>query len=196
MKLLLIATLVSFLASGCASTLKPTTLDPSTGYFPTTTKLSASGIIVKKPFLPKYLAMLYVKTDANNKTYDDFYLTSFSNMNRFQKVVDKTQLESIVVEKKLMGKVSNISDLIGLNNLEKQIGPFLIVEPKIGRTGAYNYEASLRAIDPETGETVLHLQNAAYNWSGLDQPLFFPLLNGFLEWTQNKPISVEAQKTN
>ena len=36
MKRMLIATLVSFLASGCATTLKPTSVDPSTGYFPTT----------------------------------------------------------------------------------------------------------------------------------------------------------------
>lgn len=36
MKRMLIATLVSFLASGRVSTLQPTSLDSSTGYFPTT----------------------------------------------------------------------------------------------------------------------------------------------------------------
>ena len=187
---------IVLLSSGCATTLQPTALDPQTGYFPTSSKLPADGIKVKKEFVSgKYRSLLYVKMEEKNEKYNQFFLKGFTNMNVFQKVADKNQLETLVFERKLTEKVSSVSDLIGLNNLQKQIGPFLVVEPYVEWKGGYNFEASLKAIDPETGETVLHIRNAALNWAGLDQPLFFPLLNGFLEWTQGKQITL-APKTD
>ena len=86
-------------------------------------------------------------------------------MNVFTTVNAKSDFEKMIIERQLTDTVSNVSDLIGLHNLAKQIGPFLVVEPYVEWKGGYNFVASLKAIDPGTGETVLHLEQKAFNWA-------------------------------
>jgi hypothetical protein len=187
--------LLALIATGCSTTMKPRSLDPATGQFPTSSKLSADAVKANKPFDEKFRAMVYVKTDESKaKEYNDFFVESLKNMGTFNKVVTKEDLETLVLERKLTDRVSNISDLIGLNQLEKQIGPFLVVQPYVEWKGGYNFFAHLKAIDPETGGAVLLLEQNAFNWAGLDDPLFFPLMNGFLQWTQGKPISTTPKQ--
>jgi hypothetical protein len=182
----------SLLASGCSSTLKATTLDAS-GRFPTGTLLDPSGVKVNKPFNDKFKPMLYVKIDDSKVSeYRDFFVSSFANTGIFGKVQRKEQLEQMVIERNLSTQVSNISDLIGLNNLARQIGPFLVVEPSVEWKGGYDYVASVKAVDPENGETVLHLEQKAFNWAGLDKPLFYPLFNGFVEWAKGQTIQTRV----
>lgn len=184
------------LLTGCSTTLKATKVD-SSGRFPTDTAMSAEGVKVVKPFQDKYKQLLYVKIDESKANmYKDFFVTSFTNSNLFAKVNQKTDFEQLVIERKLADKVSNVSDLIGLNNLAKQIGPFLVVEPYVEWKGGYNYIASLKAVDPENGETVLHLEQEAFNWNGLDKPLFYPLFNGFIDWAHGQQIKTAAPSPN
>lgn len=181
--------------TGCSTTLKPRALDTTTGQFQTDTKLSADSVKAQKPFVEKYKSLVYVKTDESKaKQYNDFFVESMKNMGTFNKVVTKQDLETLVLERKLTDRVSNISDLIGLNQLAKQMGPFLVVEPYVEWKGGYNFFAHLKAIDPESGETVLLLEQNAFNWAGLDDPLFFPLMNGLLQWTQGKPIATAPKQ--
>lgn len=194
LRLIGLATLV-FLISGCSTTLTTREVDAS-GKFPSQFKLDADGIKTIKPYVEKYKTLAYIKTDESKaKQYNEFFVESFKNMKVFNKVVQKTDLESLVVERKLTDKVSNISDLIGLINLQKQIGPFLVVEPYVEWKGGYNFFAHLKVIDPESGETVLLLEQNAFNWAGLDDPLFFPLLNAFLQWTKGETITTEIKST-
>jgi hypothetical protein len=176
---------------GCSSTLKPATLDAQTGHFSTDSRISARGIEKQEKFDTKYLPLLYVKTDAKSDTLNSFYLESFRNMGRFQQVLGKEDMEALVIGRGLSGKVQNISDLIGLKNLSGEIGPFLVVEPAAELKSRYNFEATLKAVDPQTGQTVLLLRNKAFNWAGLDKPLFYPLFNGFLDWTNEREITTE-----
>ena len=185
------------IVSGCGSTLKPPTLNPKTGRFNTGTKLYGEDIKVRERFHPdKYLHLLYVKTDAKSEKYNTFFLESFSNMQVFHEVVDQERLAAIVLERKLADRVPNISDLIGLHNLAKEIGPFLIVEPYAEFKGGYDFSARLKAIDPETGQIVLEIRKDAFNWAGLDKPLFYPLFNAFLEWSQGKSITTSVALTS
>lgn len=186
--------LIALIATGCSSTLKPAPRDPATGLFPTNTKLSSESVKILQPFDEKYRTLVYVKTDESKaKQYNDFFGESLKNMGTFKKVVTKEDLEKMVVTRNLTDKVSNISDLIGLNQLAKQIGPFLIVQPYVEVKQSYNFFAHLKAIDPETGTTVLLLEQTAFNWAGLDEPLFFPLMNGFMQWTQGMAISTSPK---
>ncbi len=190
-----VALLITMGSCGCSSTLKATKLDAD-GRFPTTTIIAPVDVKVTKPFSDKYQQMVYVKvSEAETLQYANFFAESLTNMSRFSKVSQKADLEQLVIERKLGDKVSNVSDLIGLNNLAAQIGPFLVVEPKVEFKGGYNFYASLKAVDAETGETVLLLEKNAFNFAGLDKPLFYPLLNGFLEWTQGKSISTVTPQT-
>ena len=174
--------------AGCSSTLKPGSLDPKTGYFPTQSGISPGGVLTAEKFDPKYLRMLYVKTDSKSDKLNAFYIDSFKNMGRFQQVVGKDELEALVLQRGLADKVQNISDLIGLKNLSNVIGPFLVVEPTAEYKGGYNFTAALKTTDAETGTVVLQLRNNAFNWAGLDEPLFYPLFNGFLDWTNSREI--------
>jgi hypothetical protein len=186
---LAVIALAMMLLEGCSSTLQATKLD-ETGHFSTGTLVDSDGVKAEKAFSEKYKAMLYVKIDdSKTEKYKSFFVSSFENMGTFSKVDQKSDLEQLVIEKKLSASVPNVSDMIGLHNLEGQIGPFIVVEPYVEWKGGYNFVASLKATDPETGETVLWLEQKAFNWAGLDKPLFYPLLNGFLEWTQGKKIS-------
>ena len=97
----------------------------------------------------------------------------------------------MIFEKKLMDndKVPNVSemiDMVGLHDLQKKIGDFLVVEPYVEYKGGYLNEAEIKVIDPETGEIVLLLHKKAFNWSGVDQSLFFLLFNSFPEWILGK----------
>ena len=182
--------------AGCSSTLKPPVLNTESGFFSKRTTLAEDDVKIQVPFQrDKHRKLLYVKTDAKNEQFNTFFFESFVAMDFFEKVVDKEQLASIVLEQNLADKVSSISDLVGLHNLASQIGPFLIVEPFAEHTGGYGYSARLVAIDPETGRTVLEIHNDAINWAGLDKPLFYPLFNAFLEWCRNEPISTRKPPT-
>jgi hypothetical protein len=175
---------------GCSSTLKPTVLN-STGYFETDTVLYANSIDRIEPFKNQYTSLLYVKTDENNKRFNTFHLETFKNMNIFKEVRDKGEMENLVFEKGLANRVSNVSDKIGLHNLQKEIGPFLVVEPHTEWEGGYNYIASLKVFDPQSGKDVLVIKNKAFNWAGLDKPLFFPLFNAFLDWARGEKIAIK-----
>jgi hypothetical protein len=178
------------LLGGCSTTLKPTAVG-ETGYFDTNTKLIYDGIIIEKAFKPEYKKMIYVKTDEDNEKFKMFYLETFKNMNEFDSVFSKEELETLVFDRDLTGKVSSVSDKIGLHNLQKEIGSFLVVEPYADWKGGYDYIANLKVYDPETGKDVLVLENTAFNWAGLDKPLFYPLFNAFLEWSRGENIQTE-----
>ncbi len=175
---------------GCGSTLKPVVLDQNTRRFPTQTVLGSDATKVKKPLDPKLTKLAYIKSDAKSTTqYHQFFKSCVETMKKFDKVSDKEDFETLIIQKNLGSKVSNVSDLVGLHNLAQEIGPFLVIEPNAVHKGGYNYEADLKAINPTTGETLLHLHHAAFNWSGLDEPLFYPLMNAFLDWLNEQPAA-------
>lgn len=183
---------LAFLAlTGCNTTLNTVKPDAATGYYATQSKLQPADVRVSEKFDPKYTEMLYVKinTENPNQRFVDFFVNGFTNMGVFKKVVTKDDLQSMVIERNLGSKVSNVSDLVALNNLSKEIGPFLIVEPNAYFKGGYRFNGVLKATDASTGKTVLLIENSAINMAGLDDPLFHPMLNGFINWTRGLPVA-------
>lgn len=180
------------LLSACASS-RPKPMDPSTGLFPTMTMLDKGGVRVNKPFDPKFKHLVYVKVpDEKPKAFGEFYVTELRNSHLFDQVASKSDLEAIVLQRNLADRVPSVSDTIGLHRLEEQIGPFLVVEPYFEFKGGYSYSGQLSAIDPATGETLLVLHQDAFNWAGLDSPLVYPLLNGFVQWARGESIQTKA----
>jgi hypothetical protein len=193
------ALLFAGLLAGCNTTLHIEKPDPTSGLYATDTVLKPADVKVAEKFDPIYTQMVYLKVDAEtpNPQFVDFFVAALKDMRIFKKVTTKDDLEAIVIERNLGGKVPSVSDLVGLNNLSKEIGPFLIVEPNAVFKGGYNFEGTLRAIDASTGKTVLLIKMNAFNMAGLDNPLFHPMLNGFINWTRNRPIApVMPQQAN
>jgi len=163
------------LAPGCSTTFVATRPDAETGRFSTSTRIPYRGVRARAPFDLKYRELLYVKTDGRSTSADEFFLASFKSMPVFTTVVDGAGFESLVRQRRLMER--------------EELGPFLVVEPSV-RWHDNIAIAELRAIDPATGATVLSLHMEAYRRTGLDEPLFFPLFNAFLDWAEGGKISM------
>lgn len=185
---LLTLVLVTPLLFACSTTLKTTELNAQ-GYFTTNQSLKDTGVEQKGEFKESYRTFLYLKPTGDIEKLDVFFRDSFENMQVFEQVLSQEQLEELVFEKDLADKVTSVSDKIGLHQLQKEIGPFLVVEPKLEWQGGYDYYARIKAYDPISGKNVLTLTNEAFNWDGLDQPLFYPLFNAFLQWTRGQDIA-------
>ena len=177
--------------SACTSTMKATPLTGA-GRFDTTSRVDAANITTKAPFdKGKYGKLAYVKSLGDNKTINQFFLQSVTNSHVFETVMGKDELEQMVIKRNI-DSAGTPDSLIGLHKLAEAIGPFLILEPYVEWKGGYNYEASIKAIDPATGDTVFQAKKKAFNWAGLDAPLFYPLFNAFLEWAQGSDPAVAA----
>lgn len=182
--------LLTSILSGCAATLQAQKPDPTTGLYATRTGLEPKDVRIMEKFDPKYTDLVYLKVDDEKKIpqFTDFFSSALKETHVFKKVVTKDDLQQIVIERNLGNKVSNVSDLVGLNNLSKEIGPYLIVETTVVWLGGYRFEGKVTAIDASTGKTVLLIDKTAFNLAGLDEPLFNPLLNGFVNWTHDRPL--------
>jgi hypothetical protein len=185
------AFLLAGLLAGCNATFHAQKPDATTGLFATQSVLKADDVRVAEKFDSSYTKMLYLKVNAEepNPKFVDFFASAFKEMHTFQKVMTKDELQQVVIERNLGGKVPSVSDLVGLNNLSKEIGPFLIVEPNAVFKGGYMFEGTLKVTDASTGKLVLFIDKTAFNMAGLDDPLFNPMLNGFINWTHNQPIA-------
>ncbi len=187
----LAAALVLLLA-GCSTTMKATTVDSETGRFSTSNSLKPEEVITQEPFKAEHAELLYVKTDSKSADYNDFFVKSFMQMKPYKVVLDQAGLEALVIERSLTDRVSGISDLVALNRLAREIGPFLIVEPTAEWKGGYNFSSTIKATDAMTGKAVLDIRRNAFNWAGLDKPLFYPMLNAFADWSEGKPVATAA----
>jgi hypothetical protein len=166
----------------CGSTLKVTKPEAD-GYYKTTKKLEADDILVAKNIdLHKYEDMFYAQVDENDEQYQDFFKSSIENAKLFNRIVLKSDMEQMVLNKGLTDKITSVSDLIGLHHAQKHLGDFLVGELSTVWKGGHDYTAELKVIDPADGEVIFHAKNSAFNWDGLDQPLFYPLFNSFIEW--------------
>ena len=142
----------------------------------------------EKVDIAKYKKLLYVRSFYYDEQYANFLVGSFRNMHIFDSVIGARELEVMIIEKGLTEKVTDISNLIGLNQFQKYYGDYLIVDFVIIKPVGWKHQGNLKVIDPSTGKVILHLYTTGVNWDGLDQPIFYPLFNGFLDWANGKPI--------
>lgn len=176
---------MSLVVGGCSSTLEVPKLGED-GRFASNATVDPENIQVKTAFDPtKWKKLVVVQSFTDNKQVNNFYFESITNSQKFGKVFDKASLETYILQNNIEG-VTDASSLISLKNLSKTEGPFLLVRPYFVWNGGYDYEASLEAVDVQTGETVFMANKGAFNWGGLDKPLFYPIFNTFMDWTDGK----------
>ena len=146
-----------------------------------------------------FLNYLEYERNASKNTvesYNDdllqFYLFLIGDIDSKYKFDDydiKVEIKDDDVEIDSIG-TDDITGFIELKKLQKEIGDFLIVDLDDIRkaSGSWAHEGNLKVYDPENGKLLLHLYKKGVNWKGLDQPIFYPLFNGFLDWAQGKKI--------
>lgn len=171
--------------AGCSSTLKPAEVNTE-GRFDTSSRVDASGQTITGPFVPeRHSKMAVVFTITENNSVNDFFYQSIQNSKKFETVYNPTELEKYVIKNKIED-VTDTSSLLSMNKLSKTVGPFLVIKPYVEWKGGYNWIATLEVIDAETTETLLKVEKKAFNWAGLDKPLFYPLFNALIDWTEGR----------
>jgi type IV secretory pathway VirB6-like protein len=179
--------LIILIATSCSPTLKIKELDAKTGKLPTETILKAEEILVSKKIdLKLYNQFLYVKKSGlNMEQYEKYIFGTLKNIGGFQAYYIQTELEQMVIQKGLTDKVTSISDNIGLLNLSKNVGNFLICENNVEYKGGYDFTFEFKVINPVNAEILLHIKHNAFNWAGLDRPMFNPVFNQYIDWLKD-----------
>lgn len=179
-----------FVMLSCATSLKVTNLNDS-GYF-NTKRFVDKVLFASDVDISNYKKLLYVKSELHRNNYDDFLVGSFYRMGIFENVVGKKELERMIVEKGFEDKVKDVSSFIQLRQFQKLYGNFLILDlDDVRKSPGLYYKAHLKVYDPSNGEILLHIFKEGVNWSGIDQPIFYPLFNGFLDWAHGRKIRTE-----
>lgn len=169
----------------CSSTFKVKQVDVANNHkYPTEKTLTSKEILVREnlPQLNEYKQFLYIKNEDEFDKYKNYLKGTLQNIGFFDAIYYKQDLERIVIQKGLTDKVSSISDNIGLLNLQKEIGKFLVLHTSVIYKGGYSYEFNFELIDPTKANTIYKVRNQAFNWSGLDRPLFHPVFNDYAMW--------------
>lgn len=181
----------SLALSGCSSTLKAGKLNAA-GRFDSNTQVKMADITIAAPFdKAKYGNMVVVLPFTENNQVNDFYYQSIKNSGKFGLVLDKAGVERLVIEKNI-DDVTDATSILSLRKLSNSTGPFLVVKPYFEYKGGYDFQASIEAVDPTTGTTMFRAQKGAFNWAGLDKPLFYPLFNSFMDWVDGIPPKADA----
>lgn len=181
---------LSVVLFSCSPTLKVKELDAKTGKLPTETVINQEELLVEKSInLKEYSQFLFVKKSGlNMEKYESYILETLKTIGGFEKYYTQSELEQYVIQKNLTDKVTSISDNIGLLNLSKNVGKFLICESNVEYKGGYDFTFEYKVINPTNAEILLHIKHSAFNWGGLDRPLFNPVFNKYIDWvnTNNK----------
>ena len=192
MKRILLLLNMTFFIFSCSPTFQVKQIDEKKGKLPTDTRLSPEDIKIDKSInLQKYNQFLFIsKLGHSTGKYGDYIIGTLKQIGGFKQYYTQPDLERYVIQNNLTEKVTSISDYIGLSNLQKQIGDFLICETNIVYLGAYTYTFEFKIIDPSNADVLLDIEHKGFDWSGLDRPLFNPVFNYYIDWlNRDKNIS-------
>ena len=78
-----------------------------------------------------------------------------------------------------------VSDLSVLNRVQEHYSEHLVVGILVKWIWAsFHYTVDMKVLDPATGDTVFHAHNEINRWNHVDQSLFYPVFNAFIDWVE------------
>jgi hypothetical protein len=202
-KLVLILTgcLLALLTSACNKSYQVIPVDPQTGYF-SNKKPDPAEILKNQPLsgIDEY-KIIYLRglNACDNHFCLNYVRSMIANVNQFETIFTKTELEQFIIKNGLSNSITNISDLVGLNQLSQKIGKFLVVDASIEYIEQFAlHQFELKVSNPIDGEMYFNTYQAEKNWAGLDEPVFYPVFNAFIDWIkiskQAAPSKAAAHK--
>ncbi len=112
-------------------------------------------------------------------------------MQFFKLIKDASELKQMIVDEGLADSKHNVSDQMVLKWLRQRYDNFLIVDYNIGWVGKCDYVFDFKLTNSFSNEVVLQISYQVTNWSGLDKPLIYPMLNALKDWideNKNAPL--------
>lgn len=175
---------ISIVLSGCGTNMKAIHPDPTAGLYPTGTKVSPTAIKIKEHIpVKEYVKLLYIRQSVcPGKGCTEFVKQSLVNLQIFQAVKDKYDIQREIVQEGLSNSTLDVSDEMLTGWLRHKVGNFLIADYSVRWAGEYDWIFDVRCTTSDGNETVLQIFHKGFNFSGLDQPLFYPVFNAIKEW--------------
>ena len=195
----ILAPLAALTLAGCVTAYQPMAVDPGTGHFPTQTTLDREAVLVREPFKPEYLNLVYVRRNPEKiDKYNDFFVTSFKNMHRFNQALGQDEFQALVIRSYPAGDAPSVADLVGLSTASKKLGPILAIDVDAGFLSKTTLDSfmgrpppffvELKATDVVTGRVVFDIRTQRYvgGASNIDETMLFPEMNAFIDWTNGR----------
>ena len=178
-KLILLATLIAFTTSCTSGKVVKRTAE--TGYFPSTEKTIV--LKSKQVNLDKQKTLLLVPND-------EFTIGMLKEIDYFDKVIDFDDLERLIVENNLGGKVPSVHSINGINKAAKAYQNFLWLRWRHPVEGD-RYSTQLVLIDAETMHELFICETEnSYQWSDADdQSNFYPMMNALVDYIDENSTS-------
>jgi hypothetical protein len=171
------------IVSSCAS-FKPATIDETTGQFPASAEVDQKYIKILQPLAGiKEVNYVYLRARSpyGGDRFYDFMKDALIKIG-FKKVYSARELSQMVIQSGLSTYVTNLSDLISLNNLAKATGPFIIFDSTVYPVTDVVFRFDVQVIEPLSGNTYLEISRIRTNWLDMDKEINYPILNVIKQW--------------
>jgi hypothetical protein len=172
-----------FLMYSC-TVYNPVNIDQATGQFPASAEVDKKYIKIYRPFAGvQDINFVYLRAYSpyGKDRFYEFMKDALLKIG-FKVAYSEKELSQRIIAVGLSNYVTNISDLISLNNLAKATGPFLIVECNTSRLSDVVYRFDLQLIDPLSGDTYLEISRIRTAWLDVDKEINYPILNVIKQW--------------
>jgi hypothetical protein len=180
----LTALIAVVLLSACGTQMKVAPIDEKTGLIKSDKGVVTKATVVtsKKVSLSQFKSMAFVSNSS------EWGVQQLKAIKYFDQVLDRDDLQKLVIANNLTDKVPSLNEAIGLSKLARAYKPFLWVNFKQVRRDGKLY-MQLLATNPENFEDIF--VSEVYMdvvWAGVnDQNSRYPLFNALIEWmNQNK----------
>jgi hypothetical protein len=184
-KLMMVAALVAgLMTTACASTFEVAELDSTTMRFAGAEQLAPTDIKVAKDFdIDKASQILFLRTNIDTEAqYTAYFKDSIDKFKYFDNVMRKDEFERYLIQKGLQDQIGDVSGFSSLSKAAGVMGDFLFADIALSAGAGYQVKAIFTVYNARDAQELYKVERQVTNWSGLDQPLFMPVLNGFFDW--------------
>ncbi len=184
LKLVAAALVAALCTTACASTFKVAELNPETMRFDGAETLMPEDIKTQKDFdVDKASQILFLRTNIDSEAqYTAYFKDSIDKFKYFDNVMRKDEFERFLIQKGLQDQIGDVSGFSSLSKAAGVMGDFLFADIALSASAGYQVRAVFTVYNARDAQEIYKVERQVTNWSGLDQPLFMPILNAFFDW--------------
>lgn len=183
-------TLFSLLLTGCASPFVVTSPNPETGRFPTESSVASNEYKVFKPIdnlADQQFSILLTSLNSPMTGLDGYpsYIEGMLKKCGIEDFVDFEYLEDFVIANGLGDKVPTLNNRIGLHQLSKYTGPYLIISADLTNEVLDRWSFTISVYDPVSSKLKFQVSHHNLVFFGrFREALLHPTFNALQEWLE------------
>lgn len=179
-----LAVAAGLMTTACASTFEVADINKTTMRFDGAEAVAPTEIKVSKEFaVDNASQILYLRTNIDTEAqYTAFFKESVEKFGYFGQVVRKDEFERYLISKGLQDQIGDVGGFSSLSKAAGVIGDFMFADIALSVSAGYQVKAIFTVYNARDASEQFKIERQVTNWSGLDQPLFLPVLNAFFDW--------------